>query len=208
MYDNVNRDCLWFKLQNLGVKGRFLSAIKSLYEDVKCSVRINDMLTPWFTVTKGVKQECVISPTLFSTYVNDLAEELKCLNCGIDIDGVILAVLLFADDVAILAPTAEAMQRMLDVVDAWCRRWRLSLNQGKTKIVHYRPPSFPQSDYFYVEIVSQYKYLGLWLDEHLTMDTAVTELAKSASRALGVLISKFLLLVEWIIKCSHHCMRF
>ncbi len=39
--------------------------------------------------------------------------------------------------------------------------------------------------------MSQYKYLGLWLDEHLTLDTAVTELAKSASQALGVLISKY-----------------
>ncbi len=81
--------------------------------------------------------------------------------------------LLFADDVAILAPTAESMERMLDAMDTWCRKWRLSLNQGKTKIVHYRPPSFLQSDVlfkcgdFNVEIMSQYKYLGLWLDEHL-----------------------------------------
>ncbi len=69
------------------------------------------------------------------------------------------------------------MQRMLDAVDAWCRKWRLLLNQGKTKIVYYRPPSFPQSDVlfkcgdFNVETVSQYKYLGHWLDEHLTLDT-------------------------------------
>ncbi len=61
--------------------------------------------------------------------------------------------------------------------------------------MHYRPPPFPQSDVlfkcgdFNVEIVSQYKYLGLWLDEHLTLDTAVTELSKSAIQALGVLIS-------------------
>ncbi len=126
-----------------------------------------------------------------------MTEELKCLNCGINIDGVILAVLLFADDVVILAPTAEAMQRMLHAVDACCRKWILSLNYGKTKIVHYRRSSFPQSDVlfkcgdFNVEIVSEYKYLGLWLGEHLTLDTAVTELAKSARRALGVLIREW-----------------
>ncbi len=34
-FDNVNRDCLWFKLRNVGVKDRFLSAIKSIYEDVR-----------------------------------------------------------------------------------------------------------------------------------------------------------------------------
>ncbi len=41
-----------FKLWNMGVKGRLLCAIKSQYEYAKCSVRINDMLTPWFPVTK------------------------------------------------------------------------------------------------------------------------------------------------------------
>ncbi len=127
------------------------------------------------------KQGCVISPTLFSIYVNNLAEEFKRLNCGIDIDVVILVVLQFADDLAILAPMAEAMQKMLDAVYAWCRKWRLTLNQGKTKIVHYRPPSLPQSDVlfkygdFNVEIVSQYKYLGLWQDGHLTLDSAVSK---------------------------------
>ncbi len=68
--------------------------------------------------------------------------------------------------------------------------------------MHYRPLLFPQSDVlfkccdFNVEIVGQYKYLGLWLDEHLTLDTAVTELAKSASQTLGVLISNVFILVD------------
>jgi hypothetical protein len=32
---------------------------------------------------------------------------------------------------------------------------------------------------------NSYKYLGIWLDEHLTFDKSTKELANSASRALG-----------------------
>jgi hypothetical protein len=42
-----------------------------------------------------------------------------------------------------------------------------------------------------IEYVESYKYLGLWFDEHMNMNKAVRELAKSASRALGALYGKF-----------------
>jgi hypothetical protein len=41
------------------------------------------------------------------------------------------------------------------------------------------------------EYVESYKHLGLWFDEHMHMNKAVIELAKSASRALGALYGKF-----------------
>ena len=78
-FDNVNRDCLWFKLMNHGIEGRIYNAIRSLYDNVKCSIRINGYLTPWFNVNNGVKQGCKISPVLFQIYINDLAVDIKRL---------------------------------------------------------------------------------------------------------------------------------
>ena len=43
-----------------------------------------------------------------------------------------------------------------------------------------------------IQITNKYKYLGLWIDEHFTMKTAVKELSKSANRALGALTAKFI----------------
>ena len=73
-FDTVNKDCLWFKLMRIGIKGKFLNAVQSLYVDMSCTVNVNNHHTVWFTVSQGVKQGCVISPTLFSVYVNDLAK--------------------------------------------------------------------------------------------------------------------------------------
>ena len=69
-FDTVNRDCLWFKLMSLGVQGKILQAIQSLYVDVTFSVRINEYFTDSFPVTQGLKQGCGLSPTIFSIYVN------------------------------------------------------------------------------------------------------------------------------------------
>jgi len=172
-FDNINRDCLWFKMQRLGITGRLYNAVKSLYRDVKYTVRVNGHLTPWFGASRGVKQGCLISPLLFSLYVNDLAESIKDLNCGVDIGDSNLSILLYADDIVLIAPTEDELQTMLNHVDSWCFKWRLSINENKTKVLHFRPKSTPRSQTCFsigstnIEYSSNYKYLGLWLNEHL-----------------------------------------
>ena len=86
-------------------------------------------------MTNGVKQGCKISPTLFSIYINDLAEEIKRLNCGVNLDDTIVSVFLYADDIVLIAPTAENLQRMLDALNSWCRKWKITVNQEKTKVI-------------------------------------------------------------------------
>ena len=43
-----------------------------------------------------------MSPTLFAIYINDLAEEISRLNCGIDLDSFQISILLYADDIVLL----------------------------------------------------------------------------------------------------------
>jgi hypothetical protein len=44
------------KLIKTGIHGKFLSPLQSLYDNVKCAVKVNDCLTPWLEVDTGVKQ--------------------------------------------------------------------------------------------------------------------------------------------------------
>ena len=100
-----------------------------------------------------------------------------------------VSTLLYADDIILIAPTAEKLSN-------WCQKWRLTVNPEKSKVIHFRTSTVPQSTFKCgekeIEYLSSYKYLGLWSNEHLDMTKTVKELAKSARRALSALYSKSL----------------
>ena len=197
-FDTVDRNMLWFKLHRTGVRGKFYVALQSLYQDTKCTVKVNGERTPWFQVPSGVKQGCVLSPTMFSVYINDLAVRINNARLGVSVGDIILSIFLYADDIALIAPDASSLQSMLDIVAEWSNTWGLSINPRKTKVVHFRNPSVPETvanfrcGEFDIEKSDSYKYLGIWFDQHLRMNKAVSELAKSASPALGALFGKFI----------------
>ena len=112
-----------------------------------------------------MKQGCILSPTLFSVYINDLTERINSLNCGVNIDDFKLSILLYADDIALIAPDENSLQSMLNVVTDWCSEWKLCININKTKIVHFRPQSCSKSNFIFqcsdkvIDYSDSYKYL-------------------------------------------------
>ena len=198
-FDGLDRNCLWFKLLCTGVKGRMYHAVKSLYENVKCCVKLNDgnMFTNTFPVTLGVKQGCKISPTLFNIYVNDLITQIKNLGKGVKLGDQRVSVLMYADDIILLSDSASNLQAQLDCVNNWCFKWKMEINENKTTVIHFRKKSVQVTNSRFkcgtksINIAADYKYLGLWFNEHLDMMHAAREIAKSATRALGSIIVKF-----------------
>ena len=147
---------------------------------------------------RGVKQGCVLSPTLFSIYVNDLANDINDMLCGVDINGSNVAILLYADDIVLLSDSEASLLTMLNKLNDWCNKWRMTVNQAKTKIIHFRSQNKARSDYdfrcgeYTTEYESSYKYLGFWINEYLDLSKSIREVTKSASRALGAVYTKYL----------------
>ena len=76
-YDSINRELLFRKISGVGITGRVHKAITSLYDNVKCCVRLNGLKTDYFEVKCGLKQGCTLSTLLFNLYVNDLVIKIK-----------------------------------------------------------------------------------------------------------------------------------
>ena len=112
-FDTVEHNLLWYKLQRIGVRGKFLTAIQSLYNEVKCTVRVNnDLAYPVVQCGDRSKTGLYTVPTLFSVYINDLADRINCLNCGVPFDDFCLSLLLYADDIALIVPNENSLQCM------------------------------------------------------------------------------------------------
>ena len=85
-FDWVNRDLLLYKLlSQFGVYGKLYDAIKLIYGNSSACVRANKNYTEMFDITSGVKQGDVLSPPLFSMFLNDLAIGIKDLGYGVNL---------------------------------------------------------------------------------------------------------------------------
>ena len=134
-YDRVWRDGLWKALWQKGVRGRMWRVLKGYYKKVQSAVRLEGGNTDWFDVDVGVRQGCVISPMLFDVFVDQLAREVRALKLGVAAADGRLSLLLYADDIVLMADSQKDLQRMLGAVQAFFRRWRLQVNMSKPKVM-------------------------------------------------------------------------
>ena len=189
-YDRIARGELWKSLETMGVSGKFLSFLQSLYAGTSCWVKVGDRQSEVLNVNVGLRQGCVLSPVLFSLYINSLVDQLKSASCGIECAGEIIPGLLFADDTALLAPDESGIKKSLEVLVEWCEEWGVKINVSKSGIMHVRQKRVARTDVQYVidneeiPMVEQYRYLGCVVDEHLELKNMVEERAV-AGKKLG-----------------------
>ena len=82
-FDKVLHHGLFVKLINKGVPAAFIRLLCNWYKRMKCSVLWNSVFGDIFDVNFGVRQGGVLSPILFSIYVDDLIGELRNSGYGI-----------------------------------------------------------------------------------------------------------------------------
>ena len=197
-FDSVNYNCLWHKLLAYGVHGSMLEIMRTLYANLQNCVKVNGRITDWFAQSSGVRQGDTLAPTLFAVFINDLALEINAMSAGVTIQpGETVSILMYADDIVLLAESAESLQLMMDKLAEWSRDWMLRINHSKTKVVHFRKASHIPTDFTFrlgEQIITrdeQYRYLGLDMCDTLDLTHGVNVLNRSASRALGALTSKY-----------------
>ena len=195
-FDFIDRSMLLYKLLLNKIDGKVYNSIRNIYASTSSCIKINGKKTEWFSCASGLKQGCNLSPTLFSVFANDLVHEINDLDLGIEVGDSKVSLLMYADDIVLIASSEEHLQSMLNTLHEWCKRWRVLINTTKSKCMHFRKGRAPKTLFDFkvgdnsLELVEQYKYLGVILQEKSNFRYNADTLAKGASRALGSLISK------------------
>ena len=168
-FDRINRDALWLKLGKLGISKKMLCMIKAIYKNVRACVKTSRGLTDMFNCPRGVKQGCILSPLLFSLFLNDIAKEMAAISNCITVHDYDFRLLLYADDMILVSDTPYHLQRMLNQLEQYCNTWNLNVNINKSKITIFRKGGYLKRNEHWtyketpIEIVSSYKYLGIYV---------------------------------------------
>ncbi len=138
----------------------------------------------------GVKQGCVMSPTLFNFFINDILETLDHLDCDpVLLNNLKIYYLLFADDIVLLYETVEGLQNSLDRLHDYCNKWLLTINTQKTQIpVMNKQGRCPNLHFTFnnepLQVVKHYKYLGLLITSSGSFIKSVENLLQRAMKAM------------------------
>ena len=166
-YDSVRRDLLVKRLACLGVSGAMLRAIVCMYCSVPVCARQQGAVSEPFQSNVGVKQGDPLSPLLFGLFVDEIEQHLcqHIPHSGVELNGRLCRMLLYADDIVLFATRASHLQQQLDALHGFCEAKGMTVNVQKTKVLVFNGGKRQATSFTYagdaLECVDSFRYLGV-----------------------------------------------
>ena len=204
-YDSVEPDYLVETLNILGFPTTFIKLMENIYNNSIASILTNSGTTDPFIISKGVKQGCPLSPTLFIIFIEPLLSWLNDSQLGVHIKDICHTVGGFADDLIVTTSSLFNLKLALNMICNFLNLYNLELNidhSAKNKTVY---SSFGNKETLIYEDIKHrnveipfissnecYKYLGVYINLDLNWDRQKIILWSSFQKQINFLCNKCL----------------
>ena len=168
-FDTVNHEKLIECLKTTDIDRSDIALISNIYLEQDTKIRIGNDMSESLKIKTGVRQGCVLSPSLFNLYTEHIFRQIDELP-GVKIGGRNINNLRHADDTVLLAETEEDLQKTVDQVKRESESFGLLMNAKKTKSMVFSKSSNPPNTRIHIEgklteKVQTFTYLGALMTE-------------------------------------------
>jgi len=205
-FDRVQRNFLISRCKQLGCSGVFLEAMVKMLEDIQMQVKCHGKLgASIHTSNLGIKQGGLLSPIKFGSFMEQLHDliKLKLPGMGPEIEGMIVPILMYADDVTAFATSPQDMSLLIKIIELFCHLFGMKLNASKTYAVIFNNSKKSRKSHqqlaelckwmigeHTIVIEHQSKFLGNIFHESKGCATAPDELAAKGRKAMHLMLSR------------------
>lgn len=147
-FDRVDHQLLFQSLLERQLPKVVLRFLFNWYQEQSLSVKWNSTLSASFGVSNGVRQGGVLSPILFTVYIDNLLNRLSHLNVGCHSGPYFAGSLCYADDIALISPSPSSLRILLSECEKFAKEYGIVFNAAKTQLICFRTDGkLPTSDY-------------------------------------------------------------
>ena len=173
-------------MRKYNISYSLIALIQELYSKASSAVYCNGTIGDWFMTTVGVRQGCLLSPTLFNIFLERImTDALEGHTTSVTINGRPLSNLRFADDIDGLAGSESDLIDLITRLDESSRSYGMLISAEKTKIMANNNTSgFTQTvkvKETTLEAVDQFKYLGAIITDEGSKTEVLSRNAQSQS---------------------------
>ena len=162
-FDRVCHEALWATMKKFNISGKLIETIQSLYENAMSAVLVQGATGEWFHTSVGVRQGCLLSPTLFNIFLEDIMTLALGNNNGtISIGGRQITNLRFADDIDAITGEEDELTTLVHNLDTAATKFGMEISAEKTKIMTNNGTlqRYITIQVQKLETVDHFKYLG------------------------------------------------
>ena len=196
-FDNVSHRVLICKLKDIGVPSLYINLIKFWYCNQYAKVRYNGSHSESWKICNGVRQGGILSGLFFCIYINSLIDKISSLKIGCRLGLYSSNIIAYADDIVLLAPSASALQFMMNVVNEEALKLELKFNANKCKILIFKfgkKMSFEKQFFINNQPVCHthsIKYLGFFISYNLCNEEDINSRRKKFYSEYNQILRKF-----------------
>ena len=182
-FDLVSRGRLFNILLKIGCPPNLHIMIRSFHDDMKATIQYEGSMSKPFKIKSGVKQGCVLAPTLFGIFFSLLLNHafgtstegvymhtrsdgklynIARLRAKTKIRKTTIRDMLFADDAAVTAHTEHDLQQLMELFSHACCDFGLTISLKKTNVMGQDEDTSPVITIanYRLEVVHEFTYLG------------------------------------------------
>ena len=138
-FDKMSHWGLFIKLMDRGIPSNLLGVFEYWFSISSTCVRWDSHFSNFFTLLSGVRQGGVLSPYFFALYIDSVYEKVRATGLGCHLKWHCMSILLYADDIILLAPSVCTLQRLLSVCESELELLDMSLNTSKSVCMRVGP---------------------------------------------------------------------
>ena len=131
-FDRVHYGKLFDVLMKRNMPAVFIRLLLDSYLNQRICAAWGACKSDFFQATNGVKQGSIISPILFTVYVDELIAMLQASGLGCNIGRSFIGVLGYADDLTLLSPSVNALSKMVGICEEYAKEYDIVFNCKKT----------------------------------------------------------------------------